>query len=146
MALKSVIPKDIIAGNKFTLSVDNEDLLVVSVSSPEESLQTVELPDGTMASGGRTDPSEITIIIPQHVEASKIFLDTWWQGCKDPVAPNAYKSITVTGESSSGQITSTSTGVGVFIKDRTGATYSLEDGTEMTTIEYTCSVDEFFHS
>lgn len=146
MALKGVIPKDIIAGNKFTLAIDNVEIVAVSVSGIEETLQVAELPDGTKASGGRTEASEMTIVIPQHLTASKLVMDAWWQAGIDPVVPAAYKNITVTGTSSSGAIVSTDTLIGVFVTNRKSADYALEDGTTMTTLEYTCSVDNAFHS
>ena len=146
MALKGVIPKDIIAGNKFTINVDNTEILAVSISGIEETLEVAELPDGTAASAGRTGVSESTIVIPQHVTESKTFMDAWWLACKDPVQPGAYKNITVTGTSSTGAIVSTDTLLGVFIKGRKSADYSLEDGSTMTVLEYTVSVDDAFHS
>lgn len=146
MALKGVIPKDIIAANKFTVAVDNVEILAVSVSGPDESLQTVELPDGTAASGGRTDPSESTIVIPQHATEAKLFMDTWWNSCKDPVQPTAYKNVTVIGTSSTGAQSATDTWIGAFIKGRKSAEYSLEDGTTMTVLEYSVSIDDVFHS
>lgn len=146
MALKGVIPKDIIAANKFTLAIDNVEIVAVSVSGIEENLQVAELPDGTKASGGRTEASETTIVIPQHVTQSRQVMDLWWQSCKDPVQPDAYKNITVTGTSSTGANTSVSTLIGVFITSRKSADYALEDGSTMTVIEYTCSVDDAFHS
>lgn len=146
MALKGVITKDIIAGNKFTLAIDNVEIVAVSVSGPEENIQVAELPDGTTASGGRTEASEITIVIPQHMAQGKQVMDLWFQACKDPVQPNAYKNVTVTGTSSTGAIVSTDTHIGVWVKTRKSADYALEDGTTMTVLEYTCSVDESIHS
>ena len=146
MPVKNLLGKDVIGANKFTFSVDNDDLLVVSVSGLDETLQVIEFPDGTAASGGRTDPSETTVVVAQHTKASITFFDAWWEMCKDPVPPSAYKNATVTGNSSSGNESATTTMISVFIKSRKGADYSLEDGTTMTVVEYTLSVDDAFHS
>lgn len=146
MPVKNLLGKDVIGANKFTFSVDNDDLLVVSVSGIEETLQVIELPDGTAASGGRTDVSETTVVVAQHTKASITFFDAWWALCQDPVPPAAYKNGTVTGNSSSGGVSATTTLISVFIKSRKSADYNLEDGTTMTVVEYTLSVDDAFHS
>jgi hypothetical protein len=146
MALKGIIPKDIIAANKFTLAADNDEILITAITGAEETIETVELPDKTSASAGRTEMSEVTIKIPAHVDESVNFMNIWFQACKDPVQPGAYKTCVVTAESSSGGTVRTYTYVGVFLKGRKTPDHALEDGATMTEIEYTASIDEVFHS
>ena len=148
MAIKGVIDKDIIAGNEFQLTVDNVDVLCTMISSIEESMQTVELPDGTSASGGRTEGGiETTVTIPAHSVDDVAYMDAWWASCKDPIPLSAYKTVTIQGRSKSGSKTITDTGFGVWVKGRKSAEYAMEDGgTVMTVIEYTLSIDDVQHS
>lgn len=146
MALKGIIPKDIIAANKFTLAVDGDEYLITAITGAEETIQVTELPDKTSASTGRTEMSEITIKFPANVDESANFFNTWFQGCKDPVQPNAYKTCVVTAESTTGGTVRTYTYTGVFLKGRKTPDHALEDGGTMTEIEYTASIDEVFHS
>ena len=148
MAIKGVVDKDIIAGNEYTLTVDNVEIFCVSISSVEESMQVVELPDGTSASGGRTEGGiECSVSIPAHHVDDIAYMDAWWNSGKDPVPLSAYKVVTLQGRSKSGSKVMTDTCLGVFIKGRAGAEYMLEDGgTTMTVIEYTLSIDDVEHS
>ena len=141
MALKGVIEKDIIASNKFKILFDGFEVICTSVSSIEEELVTTELPDGTRASGGRVEATEVTVTVPAHHTGAIAFMQAWWNGCQDPIIPSAYKTVAIVGTSGSGQILRTETCFGCFITGRTSAEYALEEGGEMTVIEYTISVD-----
>lgn len=146
MALKGVIQKDVIAGNKYKVLFDGDEVLCVSVSAVEETLQTMDLPDGTRASGGRTEASEFTAIVPAHHNEDVAKMEIWWQSCQDPVLPTAYKTTSIIGTSTMGTTIRNDTHFGCFITGRTGAEYSLEDGgTTMTVIEYTISTDRSLH-
>jgi hypothetical protein len=147
MPLKGVIQKDIIPGNEYKLIVDNVEIICTELSGFEEALQTAELPDGTVATTGRTDATEFTVSVPYHHEDDIAFMDSWWAACKTPVQAAAYKTATAVASSSSGAVTRTSTATGCFIKNRKSPDFSMGDGgTEMTVVEYTISADEVEHA
>jgi hypothetical protein len=149
MGVKQIIDKNVIPGNSYTVIVDgNVEILFTEFGSIEETMQIIELPDGTQASGGRTEGGiETTGMIPAHDTDAIAFMDAWWEACKEPVQPSAYKALTVIGTSVDGNVTRTDICTGVFLKGRTSPEYNLEDGgTNMTTIEYTFSIDDVEHS
>lgn len=148
MAVKGVISKNIIAGNSYKFLVDQVEILCTEISSIEETMQKVELPDGTQASGGRTEGGmEFTVMVPAHHKDEIDFMDSWLQACKDPVQPSAYKTTTVLGTSKDGTVTRTDTLLGCWVSARSGAEYSMEDGgTTFAQIEYTISFDDVEHA
>jgi len=146
MPAKGVINKDVIAGNKFQFLVAGVQLTVTAVEGLEEVLKTIDLPDGTRASGGRTEASEFTVRIPKHHTVEFAFFEAWYREGKDPVLATAYKPVTVLSLSNSNAITRTSSLFGCFITGRTEPDKSLEDGSEeMAEVEYTISVDDQDH-
>lgn len=146
MPLKGLIQKDIIPGNEYKMIVDGVEIVCTEVSGFEESLQVTELPDGTAATTGRTEVTEFTAMVPFHHDEDIAFMDSWWTACKTPVQAAAYKTVTIVATSSSGGTVRTTTALGTFIKNRKSPDFSMEDGgTEMTSIEYTFSVDDVEH-
>ena len=66
--------------NKFTLQVVGlASITVTELSGIEEELQTTELPDRTVASGGNTNASEFTIMVPAHHSVEIQAMETWWR-------------------------------------------------------------------
>ena len=146
MALKGKILKDVISGNNFVLLVGAKAILCTNISSIEETLQTIDLPDGTTASGGRTEVSEFSITVPAHHEVDVAFMDHWMRNGKSPVVPGAYRTVVVKGNANSGGPGRTDTCFGTHVVGRSSSEYSMEDGgTSMTTIEYTLRCDNVVH-
>ena len=146
MALKGKIQKDIIAGNKYTVRVGVKEIICTTVSAIEEAIQTIDPPDGTTASGGRTEVSEFTIAVPAHHQIDMVYMNEWFAACQDPVLPTAYRMVTVKGSSSSGNINRIDTCFGCHITGRQSAEYLMEDGgSSMTVVEFTIRADRVMH-
>lgn len=78
--MKGVILEDHIPLNKFILSVSGigVDLIFTTVSGIEEELDSVEMPDRTVATGGRTKPVEFTAMLPLHHETEQAAMEEWF--------------------------------------------------------------------
>lgn len=140
MPLKGVIQKDVIAGNKYQLLVGTTELLVTSIGGFEEVLVTTDLPDGTRASAGRTEPFEFDISIPYHHTEDVDFMNLWFRGAQDPVRPDCYRTISMISQSGTGEIVRTATIFGAFPTTRSNPERAL-DNSDMTVITFTISGD-----
>ena len=65
-------------------------LTITRMDGIEEELETVDLPDRTVASGGHTKPVEFMIAIPMHHRVEQAAMEAWYRQSKDPVDA-AYK-------------------------------------------------------
>lgn len=144
--LKGIIGKDPISSNKFTFLVDGLPLVVTAVSSMEEEIPSVTLPDGTSASSGRTDATDFTVDVPNHHQEEIDFFNTWWNSCQEPVLPTAYKSVIIEMRSTQGALVRVTNIFGAWLSGRESAELSMEDGETMTLTRYTVMVDTAFHS
>jgi len=144
--LKGTVGKDPIAANKYTFLVDGSPLIVTAVSSMEEEIPSVTLPDGTTASSGRTEPTEFTVDVPNHHNQEIVYFNAWWAAAKEPVLPTAYRPVVIEKRSSQGTIVRVSNLFGVWVNKREEAEVSMEDGETMTVTRYTCKVDDATHS
>lgn len=117
-------------------------LTPVTFGALEEELDTVELPDRTMASGGDTRAIETDVGIPAHHHGEILAMEAWFLECQDPVTPTHKKIATLLIKShQTGQVARSFTQMGVFIKKR--ATPDLEkiNEGEMAVYVYTISID-----
>lgn len=147
MANKGVISKDIIRLDKYIITIDGVDLKAIRVGESNQTMKVVELPDGTAASGGRTEASEFEIEIPEHETKERLLLDKWWSDCKDPISPSAYKVVTITRTSGTGGVSVVEDRVGCFVKGRRGGEMSYDGGSEeMATLIYSISCDDVISS
>jgi len=141
--MRGVLQPDHIPKNKFEFSVLGIiPITFTSVKGLEEKLDSVELPDKTRASGGRTGPSEIKCMLPAHHTAEFLALEAWFREGKDPVSPTYKKPATLNFPSISGQGGRSLSLIGVFITNRVMPDFEMKDSGEMAEIEYTFSIDE----
>lgn len=139
---KGVIDKDVFRGDNYTVTIDGTEYMAIRVSEFSQPMKKVMLPDGTAASGGRTDATTFEIEIPEHHPKEQTFFDGWWKKCFDPILPDAYKTVSVAKRSSSGDTTITEDRLGCWIENRKSSELSYDDGAEkMTTLIYTISCD-----
>lgn len=126
------------------LAVNNYELLVTglppitptSIGGLEEELDTTELPDRTVASGGDTRATETDIAIPAHHHGEIAAMEAWFLEGQDPVTPTYKKVATLLIKSHvTGQVPRSFTMMGVFIKKR--ATPDLEKNSEGEEVDYT---------
>jgi len=117
--LKGKIKPDHLPANKFKLIVEGVEYTVLSISGLEETLQVVDLPDRTRASGGQTEPIEFTISIPAHHDVEVAAMELWYRQSKDPVAPTYKKLGVLIIESLSGGKRRSYSLIGLFPAGRT---------------------------
>ena len=143
--MKGEIKPDHIGVNKYTLLVAGlVELTCTEISGLEDELNTVELPDRTVASGGNRAASEFTIKIPLHHGVEQAAMELWFRESQDPVSPTYKKPVTLTHESGSGANDRSFTLVGVFPMKRKLPDLEMKNEGEMAEVEWTLSVDDIF--
>ena len=141
--MKGAIKPDHMPVNKYDVRIMNfVTLTAVEVSGIEDELQTNELPDRTVVSGGNRGPTEFSIKIPMHHTVERAAMEAWYIECQDPVSPGYKKIANLVHKSISGQANATYTLNGVFIKKRTLPDLEMANEGEMATVEYMMSADD----
>lgn len=140
--MKGELQKDHIPVNKYVLQVIGLiPIKATEISGIEEELETAELPDRTVASGGNTKATEFSMMTPMHHLSEQAALEVWWQESKDPVSPTYKKPCTLTMTSISGNKSRGYTLTGVFPKQRNLPDLEMANEGEMATVEWIMSVD-----
>jgi len=143
--MKGTISKDHIPASKYQLLfVGMPPLTITEISGIENELDVAELPDRTVASGGRTKPSEFTFRIPAHETVQLAALELWYSMCKGDVDPAYQLSGTLIMQSISGNLLRTYSVIDAFPSKRVLPELSLESEGEMTTIEWTMRCQDVF--
>lgn len=92
--MKGVLQEGHIPLNNFSLTVIGligpQVLTLTAVTPIREEVETVELPDFSIASLGRTKNVEFTGSIPMHHRAEQIAMELWLQEARDDISV-AYK-------------------------------------------------------
>jgi hypothetical protein len=141
--MKGVIASDHMSTNNFELlMLGMPSLTVVEASGLEDELQTVELPDRTVASGGNRSATEFDISIPAHHKGEIAACEIWLREAQDPVTPTYKKPGTLIMKSLSGNTTLTFSLLGVFCKKRVTPDLEMANEGEQANITYTLSVDD----
>lgn len=141
--MKGEILPDHMPTNKFSLKVIGLiDLTALTISGLEDELQTVELPDRTVASGGNRAASEFEMGIPAHHGVQIAAMELWFRESQDPISPTYKKPCTLTMESLSGNSDRSYTLIGVFPKKRSTPDLDKADDGEMAVITWSMSVDD----
>jgi len=141
--VKGEILADHMPVNKYTLQVVGLiPITAVELSGIEDELETTELPDRTVASGGNRKATEFTMMVPAHHTAEQAALELWFRESQDPVSPTYKKPCTLTLESISGNATRGYTLSGVFPKGRNTPDLEKANEGEMASIEWVMSVDD----
>lgn len=143
MAIKGTILPDHVQVNKFQLQVVGlPPLTPMAISGIEEELDTVELPDRTSQTGGRSKPVEFELTIPMHHQLEQAAMESWFDECKDPVSPLHKKVATLLAFSQS-NITQKSWFLsGLFPSKRALPDFELENDGEMANVVWTMKADE----
>ncbi len=141
--MKGTIQPDHIAVNKYNFSVLGlVELTAVEISGIEDELETVTLPDRTVASGGNRGTTEFDITIPLHHAAEQAAMELWFRESQDPVSPTYKKPCTMTFVSVSGSGRRGFTLIGVFPKKRALPDLEMENEGEMASVVWTMSADD----
>ena len=145
--MKGDIKADHIPLNKYQLVVLGTVVpffTFTEISGIEEELETVDLPDRTVATGGQTKSVEFTAKCPLHHLAKQAALELWYSQGKDPVDPAYKKAATLIHMSGSGSVLRTYSLSGVFLSKRALPDLSMENEGELATNEWTFKADEIY--
>ena len=143
MVLKGTILPDHIPVNNYELLVLGiVPLTFTEISGLEEELETTQLPDRTVASGGNTLPVEFTAMQPMHHLIEVGAMEVWFRESQDPVLPTYKKAATILVKSISGLQTRSYALTGVFPKKRKTPDLEMANEGEAAMIEWTFSADK----
>jgi hypothetical protein len=141
--MKGVIKSDHIPVNNYQLIIIGlPPLNPTEISGIEDELQTVDLPDRTVGSGGQRAPAEFTMMIPAHHTLEVAACEVWFKEAQEPVSPTYKKAGTILMKSLSGKTIRSRSIVGAFIHKRVDPDLELANEGEMAAIEYTVKVDD----
>jgi hypothetical protein len=141
--MKGVIKPDHIPVNKYLLIIIGlPQLNPIEISGMEDELETVDLPDRTVASGGNRKATEFTMMIPAHHTLEIAACEAWFLEGQEPVSPGYKKAGSLIMKSLSGKKFRTRSLVGAFISKRADPDLELVNEGEMASIEYTVKVDD----
>jgi len=130
-----VLLPDHIPVNNYEFLVAGVALSLVAVDGLERELTTVDLPDGTVASGGKMKPFEFTAKHPKHHTVEDAFLEAWFTEAQLGV-PTYKKPVTLVKHSLSGLQTRTYTLMGTFPFKPKSADLEWENDGEMDVTEW----------
>jgi len=141
--MKGAIQGDHIPLNKYQLIVlGMPELIFTEISGLEEELETVDLPDRTVASGGQTKTLEFTATLPAHHLIMQAAMELWFVEGRDPVASTYKKTATLILKSISGSTLRTYSLLGLFVCKRATPDLEMANEGEMATIEWTFKADQ----
>jgi len=141
--MKGAILGDHIPLNKYQLIVlGMPELIFTEISGLEEELETVDLPDRTVASGGQTKTLEFTATLPAHHLIMQAAMELWFVEGRDPVASTYKKTATLILKSISGSTFRTYSLIGLFVCKRATPDLEMANEGEMATIEWTFKADQ----
>lgn len=141
--MKGQIQPNHIRDNNYSFSVLGLiNLTAVEISGIEDTLQTVNLPDRTVASGGNREATEVTLKLPMHHAAEDAAMELWYRESQDPVSPTYKKPATLTYNAGAAGRSRSYTLVGVFPKKRILPEASMESEGEMAVVEWVLSIDD----
>lgn len=143
MTLKNVIQPDHAPINKYELSVLGlPKIIFTKVSGMEQEVKKTTLPDFTVASGGESDPFEITAEIPLHHEAEIQALEDWHNEGKDPVQLTYKKPGTMTYKRASGAVARAYSLLGMWPPKLKYPDTDMADAETPAVLEVTFSIDD----
>lgn len=141
--MKGAIQPNHIAVNKYELLVVGlPPLTPTEISGIEEELNVVDLPDRTRASGGNTNPVEITMMIPMHHTIEMAAMERWFKDSQDPVHPLYKKAASLSYERIGTGVGKQRQLVGVFPTKRKDPDLEMANDGEMATVEWTLNIDQ----
>lgn len=141
--MKAVIDPDIIPVNKFTFNVVGlPPLTVTAVSGIEIETTMTKLPDNQQVTGGKSEPFEFTITMPENHRVEQIAMDLWWGGSKDPVSPTYRKAGVLIVKSNSGNIAVAHSFVKLWTRGPSFAERDLDDDGKISQVAWKMSADK----
>lgn len=117
-------------------------LTVVEVSGIEDTLNTTQLPDKTVASTGTRQATEVELTMPMHHAVEQAAMEVWFKESQDPVSPSYKKAGTLIHQSVSGKKNRTFSLIGMFPMMRGLPDLKMDDEGEMAVIKWKMSIDD----
>ena len=140
--MKGALQGDHIPLNKYQLIVlGMPELTFTKIGGLEEELETVDLPDRTVASGGQTKALEFSASIPAHHLIQQAAMELWFVEGRDPVASTYKKTGTLIMKSIGGSTLRTYSLLGLFVSKRATPDLEMANEGEMAEIEWTFKAD-----
>lgn len=141
--MKGAILPDHMPVNKYQLLVlGMPPLTFTEISGIEDELQTVDLPDRTVASGGNRTSVEFTGKLPAHHMGEQGAMEAWYMQAQDPVSPDYKKTATLVLQSNSGLVVKSYSLMGVFPSKRATPDLEMAAEGEAAMIEWTFKADD----
>ena len=141
--MKGALQGDHIPLNKYQLIVlGMPELTFTEIGGLEEELETVDLPDRTVASGGQTKSVEFSASLPAHHLIQQAAMELWFKEAQDPVLSTYKKTGTLMLKSISGATLRTYSLLGLFVSKRATPDLEMANEGEMAVIEWTFKADQ----
>lgn len=138
----SVQPGHIPVNNYELLVVGLPPILFTEISGLEQETQSVDMPDRTQVSGGNVTGTEFTASMFEHHTVELAALELWRLEGVDPVTPTYKKTATIIKRNINGDIASTRTLTGLWIKGRSDSDLELANEGEPAMVEFTMWADD----
>lgn len=144
MSLKGKIKENHSPMNKYELAVIGlPPITFTKVSGLEKETQKVTLPDRTSASGGQSNPFEITASLPLHHESEVAAIQSWYNEGQDPVSPTYKKTGTMVYKALDDTVTAAYSLIGAWVSKIKFPDTDMEDEGAMAVVEITLTVDDY---
>jgi len=141
--MKGVIEEGHIPVNNWQLIVlGAPPLTITEQSGIEDELETTELPDRTVASGGNRKATEFDLTMPEHHAVEQAYMELWYRSSQDPVSPDYKKAGTLIHYDIHGNVKRTWSLTGVFPKKRALSDREMANEGEMATVTWSMSADD----
>jgi hypothetical protein len=141
--MKGILKPDHIPTNKYEfIALGLPPFTPVTMSGIEDELNTADLPDRTVGSGGVRNATEIVVGIPMHHKGEMAAMELWYEESQDPVTPTYKKECLAIYKSISDNRITTYALSGVFPNKRKLPDAELESEGDMAVVEWTFKVDD----
>lgn len=139
--MKGLILPDHIPLNRYQLLVvGGPPLIFTSIDGLEEELETVDLPDRTVASGGNTKSFEFVAMHPKHHTGEDDYLEEWFEQSQI-VLPTYKRAATLLVETISGIQVRSYNLIGLFPSKRKTPDLEMNNEGELFETEWTFKGD-----
>lgn len=138
----SVQPNHIPVNNFELLVIGLPPILFTQVSGLGQETESVDMPDRTVVSGGNVSATEFTAMMFEHHITELAAMELWRREGVDPVSPTYKKVGTLIKRGINGEVVTTRSMIGLWVKQRQDADLDLANEGEPAMIEWTLSADK----
>jgi hypothetical protein len=128
--------------NKYELLiVGMPKITFITVGSFTDATTEATLPDGTVASGGKSAPIEFNVTVPRHHLVDVALMDNWKKQGRDPIDKNYKKTGTLISYSGTGAVFKSEQLRGLWVRDKTTPEFDMGNDGEMAVNTYVMRAD-----